>query len=207
MEIIKKLTVGILLLWFAGGHIQAQDNKALQETFSKSYTMETAGNYSGAIDILKKVYNESSYEINLRLGWLHYLAGMFAESTTYYSKCIKLMPYSIEARLGYAFPAYAMGNLNQVETKYLEILKIDANNYKALYRLGSIYYGRKDYTQAYRNFEKLVNMYPFDYDALYMFAWTNYRTGKLREAKVLFNKALLNKPNDASALEGLNLIK
>jgi Flp pilus assembly protein TadD len=42
---------------------------------------------------------------------------------------------------------------------------------------------------------------------LHMFGWTNFRMGKLNEAKVLFNKALLVKPNDASALEGLSLIK
>jgi Flp pilus assembly protein TadD len=50
-------------------------------------------------------------------------------------------------------------------------------------------------------------MYPFDYDNLVLYAWTNYQLGKLREAKVLFNKVLLNKPNDASAKEGLGLIK
>jgi Flp pilus assembly protein TadD len=50
-------------------------------------------------------------------------------------------------------------------------------------------------------------MYPFDYDALHMFGWTNYRLGKLREAKVLFNKTLMNRPDDKSALEGLGLIQ
>jgi tetratricopeptide (TPR) repeat protein len=187
--------------------VKAQDYKLLQEAFNSSYTMETAGNYNGAIDAIKKVYNESSYEVNIRLGWLHYMAGRFSEATTYYSRCILLMPYSIEARLGFALPAYAMGNTEQVVAKYLEILKIDPNNYTTLYRLGSINYSRKDYNSAYKQFEKIVNMYPFDYDALHMFGWTNYRMGKLNEAKILFNKALLVKPNDASALEGLSLIK
>ena len=72
------------------------------------------------------------------------------------------MPYSIEARLGYAYPAAAMGNCDQVIGKYLEILKIDPSNYTASYKLGSIYYSRKDYNSAYKLFEKLVNMYPFD---------------------------------------------
>jgi tetratricopeptide (TPR) repeat protein len=200
-------SVLIILLTFAINTVKAQDYKALQDAFNSSYTLETAGNYNGAIDVIKKVYNESSYEVNIRLGWLHYMAGRFSESTTYYSRSIQLMPYSIEARLGYALPAYAMGNTEQVIAKYLEILKIDPNNYTTLYRLGAINYGRKDYNSAYKQFEKLVNMYPFDYDALHMFGWANYRMGKLNEAKVLFNKALLVKPNDASALEGLSLIK
>jgi Flp pilus assembly protein TadD len=40
-----------------------------------------------------------------------------------------------------------------------------------------------------------------------MFAWTNYKLGKYREAKLLFQKVLLLSPDDASAKEGLNLIK
>jgi hypothetical protein len=40
-----------------------------------------------------------------------------------------------------------------------------------------------------------------------MFAWTNLKLGKTREAKILFNKTLLYNPDDASAKEGLGLIK
>ena len=66
---------------------------------------------------------------------------------------------------------------------------------------------RKDYKQAYIFFEKVVNLYPFDYQSLLMLGWTNYRLGKPREAKILFNKALLYSPGDASAKEGLALVK
>jgi hypothetical protein len=40
-----------------------------------------------------------------------------------------------------------------------------------------------------------------------MLAWTNFKLGKTREAKILFNKALLYYPEDSSAKEGLALIK
>ena len=40
-----------------------------------------------------------------------------------------------------------------------------------------------------------------------MLALTNLKLGKTREAKVLFNKALLYSPGDTSAKEGLSLIK
>jgi hypothetical protein len=38
-------------------------------------------------------------------------------------------------------------------------------------------------------------------------AWINLQLGKSREARVLFNKVLLYSPGDASALEGLGLLK
>lgn len=186
----------------------AQDNSAaLQEAFSSSYTLEKSVDYTKASEALKKMYDEKSYEINLRLGWLTYMGGNFTEACAYYQKAINLMPYGIEARFGYINPAAALGNWDAVTNQYLEILKTDPQNTTANYKLGYIFYGKAKYSEALPYFEKIVNLYPFDYDALLMFAWTNYRLGKLREAKVLFNKALLNRPKDASATEGLGLIK
>ena len=199
------MLTGLILV--LANNLSAQDYKALQEAFISSYTYENNKDYHKAADALKKVYDNDSYEINVRLGWLYYYAGNYPESIVYYAKAIKLKPYSIEARFGFALPASAMGNWNLVLEKYSEILKIDPNNYTANYRTGLIYYNRKDYATAYKYFEKVANMYPFDYDATHMYAWANYRMGKLREAKVLFNKTLLIKPGDSSALEGLGLIR
>ncbi|MCF8303636.1 MAG: tetratricopeptide repeat protein [Bacteroidales bacterium] len=196
-----------LLVVLMGFGASAQNYEAIRNVFSKSYELENEGDYSGAIKKLKSIYDEDSYEINLRLGWLNYNAGMYTESASYYRKATSLMPYSIEAKFGLALPVYAQGNVDQVINIYKEVLKIDPQNYTANYRMGSILYGREDYTRAHTYFEKLVNMYPFDYDALHMFGWTNLKMGKTREARVLFNKALMNKPEDDSSKKGLEMIK
>lgn len=198
------MLMGIIIF---SGIAFSQNQALLEEAFKNSYTHETNAEYSKAIEVIKKVYDESSYEINLRLGWLNYQAGLFTESIAFYYKAILLMPMSVEARLGFVMPAAALGNWTQVIGRYNEILKIDPNNYTVNYRMGSIYYGKQDYQTAYKHFEKIANLYPFDYDGLHMFAWTNYKMGKMREAKVLFGKALLNKPGDSSAKEGYDLIK
>jgi tetratricopeptide (TPR) repeat protein len=70
-----------------------------------------------------------------------------------------------------------------------------------------IYYSRKDYPTAQKYFERVVNLYPFDYDGNHMLGWSYLQMGKMREAKILLTKALLNRPDDGSALEGLSLIK
>ncbi|MCK9421611.1 MAG: tetratricopeptide repeat protein [Bacteroidales bacterium] len=179
----------------------------LQEAFSKSYAYESRGNFSDAITAIKSVYKEDSYEINLRLGWVTYLNGLFTESAAYYQKAINLKPYAIEPKFGFVYPASALGNWDQVINQYNDILAIDPQNTQANYRMGSIFYGRKDYTKAEKYLEKVINLYPFDYDSMILYAWTNFKLGKLREAQVMFNKVLLNKPTDVSALEGLGLIK
>lgn len=203
MKKISLITIFILMVIVS----PAQDYNKLINAFSDSYVKEKAGKYSDAVSTLKVIYTADSYEINLRLGWLTYLQGQFTESLGYYNKSINLMPYAIEPRLGVVLPASSLGNWDMVMDQYNKILAIDPNNTVTLYRLGLISYDRKDYTQANKLFEKVVNLYPFDYQSLLMLAWTNLKLGKTREAKILFNKALLYSPDDASAKEGLSLIK
>jgi tetratricopeptide (TPR) repeat protein len=186
---------------------KAQDYTKLITAFSDSYSKEKSGKYGDAATALKALYDPNSYEMNLRLGWLTYLQGQFTESLGYYNKAIELMPYAIEPRLGVVLPASSMGNWDMVIGQYNKILTIDPNNTVALYRIGLITYDKKDYKQAYTYFEKVVNLYPFDYQSVLMLAWTNYRLGKNREAKILFNKALLYYPEDSSAKQGLDLVK
>jgi len=185
----------------------SQDYAKLTAAFSESYAKEKEGKYPEAVTALKAYYDANSYEINLRLGWLTYLQGQFSESLGYYNKAVDLMPYAIEPRFGVVLPASALGNWDLVVAQYDKILSIDPNNTVTLYRLGLILYDKKDYKQAYTYFEKVVNLYPFDYQSILMLGWSNYRLGKTREAKILFNKALLYYPEDASAKEGLGLIK
>ncbi|TFH39323.1 MAG: tetratricopeptide repeat protein [Bacteroidia bacterium] len=178
-----------------------------KDAFQRSYVQEATGDYIKAIASLKAVYEEDSYETNLRLGWLTYLSGNFTEAKAYYNRSINLMPFSIEARYGLIYPAAAMGNWSEVMVQYEKILETCPNNSYAMHRLGLIYYGREEYDRALKLFEKVVNLYPFDYDGLSMLAWTNFKLNNLREAKILFQKALLNTPNGTSAIEGLDLLK
>ena len=199
-------TISLFLIFSMPAFAQT-DYATQQAAFSKSYEYESRGNFTDAVTTMKSIYQEDSYEINLRLGWVTYLAGLFTESSAYYQKAIKLKPYAIEAKIGFANPASALGNWDQIITQYNEVLAIDPQNTTVNYRMGSILYGRKDYAKAEKYLEKVVNLYPFDYDSMVLYAWTEYRLGKLREAQVLFNKALLMRPKDASATEGLGLIK
>jgi tetratricopeptide (TPR) repeat protein len=199
--------IAFLLLMISSAHLYSQNYPVLQDAFAKSYDLESKKKYTEAVALLKKVYQEDSYETNLHLGWMTYLAGLYTESTAYYLKAIKQKPYALEAKFGYVYPLGALGNWDQAIAQYNKILSIDPENTYANYYLGKICYVRKDYLKASKYLEKVINLYPFDYDSLVLYAWINFRMGKLREAQVLFNKVLLNKPKDASALEGLSLIK
>lgn len=211
MEILKTLNVKQILLFTSvvilSLNINAQNYKEIQTAFELSFAQEKDGKFQDALNTMKKVYDVSNYEVNLRLGWLSYLSGIFDESVAYYNRCLQLKPMSIEAYFGIVYPTAALGNFDQLITYYNHILEIDPKNTIANYRIGLIYYGRKDYQTASKYLQKVLDLYPFDYDTLVLYAWTNLQLGKYREAKVLFNKSLYLKPNDKSALEGLSLIK
>lgn len=204
---MKQITLVFLSFLFST-LLSAQENMDnVLKAFSQSYTNESKGDYTNAIKDIVAIYSADSYEQNVRLGWLSYEAGKFTESVAYYEKALALKPMSEEARMGIVYPASALGNWDQVIAHYLKILENNPGNTTVNYRIGNIYYERKDYAKAYTCFEKVVNLYPFGYDALLMYAWTNLKLGKNREANVLFNKVLMLSPNDSSALEGLGLVK
>ena len=206
METLKKIAIVAIVAFLYTG-LMAQNPVSLQTAFVKSYEQEQSGNYSDAVNSLKAVYKADSYVINIRLGWLNYLAKQYTEAVNYYEKSIALKPYAIEARFGCVKPLSALENWEKVKFNYEQILKIDPQNTIANYWLGVIYYNRKDYTNAIKLFEKTVNLYPLDYDSVIMLAWSKLNSGKSADAKVLFNQALILRPDDSSALSGLKLIK
>ena len=117
------------------------------------------------------------------------------------------MPSSAEVLWAILSPQIATEKWTDVEKTYLSILKLEPKNAIAHYKLGVIYYYRKNYTVAKKYFDVALNLYPLDYNNLLMSAWTNYFLGKTNEAKVLFSRVLLLYQGDASATEGLSLIK
>jgi len=206
METLKKNGLTLVFI-FTISLIMAQNQTALESAYSKSYESEQSGNYSTAIVHLKSVYAADSYIANIRLGWLYYLAKQYTESIKYYNLAISLKPYAIEARFGCVKPLSAIESWEKVKEHYIQILTIDPQNTVANYWLGVIYFNRKDYNNAQRLFEKVVNLYPVDYDSVIMLAWCKLNLGKQTDARVLFKHALIIRPNDNSALSGLKLLK
>ena len=206
MENLKKI---LYVLVFSGITTVAfaQSQAVIQAAYIKSYESEKAGTYSAAINDMKSVYSAKDYTANIRLGWLSYMAKQYTESIRYYNIAIGLKPYAIEARFGCVKPLSAIESWERVKENYLKILEIDPQNTVANYWLGVMYYNAKDYTCAQKLFEKVVNLYPLDYDSTIMLAWSKLNLGKQTEARYLFNQALILRPSDSSALAGLKLLK
>lgn len=197
----------MLISAFSFSVLNAQTDAQLQTAFAESYKAELSSNYVVAVSVIKSVYQAENYSVNARLGWLLFLSKQYTESISYYEKAVRLKPYAIEVRFGLIKDYNALESWDKVKEQYEAILKIDQQNTTSLYWLGVLLYNRKDYDNAAKNFEKIVNLYPMDYGSVIMLAWTKLYQGKKEDAKVLFNLALLLSPNDSSAISGLNQIK
>ena len=206
MEFLKRT---IILCIFCTGILQvkAQINNNLQKAFQNSYTHEGKKQYAEAISDVMPFYNEGNYETNLRIGWLYYLAKNYTSSQTYYSRAVSSKPTSIEARFGFVQPLSLLGSWDKVLDQYASILKIDPQNTQANYWTGVILYNRKQYANAIKFLNKVVYLYPFDYDGNHMLGWAHLFSGKKAEAKNFFEKALLIKPGDTSSVDGVNRSK
>ena len=203
---MKLLHIALLIL-LTNTILVAQDYSNWKSIFKQSYKLEKEGKCQEAIDVLSDHYAEDSYDFNIRYGWLYYNLGDYPKSREYYKKAMEILPYSHEAKLGYVLPLSALGAWDEVINIYNSMIELDPKNTLINYRLGAIYYERKDFQKAYDYLEEVINLYPNDYDSNLLFAWTNFQMGKLKEAKVLFNKVLLIKPDSESAEEGLNMIQ
>ena len=205
MKILRK---SLLVILFVGSQCaNAQDQKGTVQAFSKSYALETGKKYNEAIDILKSLNATQNYVVQLRLGWLLYAAKRYDESIAAYKKAAEIKPASVEPLLALVNPLATQKKWGEVEKNHLNILKIDPKNSLTNFRLGQIYYNKKEYAKAEKYLSTALNLYPFDYDSMLMSGWNYYNLGKYREAKELFNRVLLYSPFDRSATEGLGLIK
>lgn len=179
----------------------AQTTDPKVDAFSKSYQYESVKNFNKAIEMLINVYDAASYDMNLRLGWLYYENGDYSNSVSYYKKAIAAEPKSVEARLGIAYPMSAMGNWDDLTNNYLGIITVDPANSLVNYRLGLIYYNKKDYDKALSYTLKVHDTWGFDYDTNLLLGQIYIALGKNEDAKAVLNDALLYFPDSTDVKE------
>jgi tetratricopeptide (TPR) repeat protein len=199
MDLVKLTFATAAVVCTVSAPALAQDQAS---AFATSYAAEAKADYGDAIAPIKAIY-AGTYEQNLRLGWLYFLAKNYTAAATHYQKAVEQRPYAIEAKFGLIKPLNALGQIEKMLSIYESILKIDPQNTQANYWTGVIYLNRKTYAQAARYFERVVNLYPFDYDSTISLAWAYLNLNKKAEARALYTKALLIRPGDAAATAGL----
>jgi len=181
----------------------SQTADEITAAFTSSYTYEYNGDYTKAIEALTALNSSTNYEVNFRLGWLYYSNKDYAKSQTYYKKAIGLQANSVEALYGYIYPTAALENWEELLTTYLKIITIDSKNSVANYRVAQMYYYKLDYTTALTYVKKVIDMYPFDFDANVLAAQIYVSKGEITSAKKHYQIALHYNPTSTEVIEAL----
>ena len=138
----------------------------------------------------------------LRLGWLHYLNGSYADAQRHYSKAASLQPSSINAKLGVLNTAVANKNARLTHVAATALLKLDPINYQGLSALADLSLARRDYREADTGYARILNYYPDDPDALSGAAWSALRNGDKTTAHERFRLLLGRNPAYPDAQNG-----
>lgn len=206
---ISIAVIGVLLM-IIGSQVMSQKKQTKVDAFHESLTHENSGNYAKAIQALDAVYkdNKDDYLLNLRLGWVNYLAKNYDASAQFYSQAFTLSgSKSIDALLGKTYPLSARNDWDAVAAAYHSVLKLDPANYTANLRLGQIMLNRGLYAEAKSYLEKAQVHYPGSYEPNLSLGWTYYYLGNRQKARSLLTAALMLSPGDTLALQGLKLLK
>jgi tetratricopeptide (TPR) repeat protein len=214
MKIQTKILVAglVVCLSVAGVCLRAQNpaRARMLEQFHASLAQETKGDIDGALKSMTDVQagNEGDYLLNLRLGWLNYLTGNYAESVRYYQTASHLADQtSVEALLGLRLPLAALKDWGAVAETYQHILQLDSGNKEANLRLGQIYLYRGEFVNAKPFLDKARTAFPADYEANLSCAWDSYYLQDFGLSRRCFETALMLSPGDTSATRGMQLVK
>ena len=190
----------LFALLLACGAAFGQSN-GVAEAYYRSFQYERSGDNRNAIlalaDVLKSF--PESYTVNLRLGWLHFNAGNFADSLERYQKAVKAAPYSTEARVGQAAVLVFQKKWGDAEALLLQVLTIDLYNYYGNLKLAYVLrMGRKP-EQAEKLARKMLSLYPSDVSWLVELGWARWAQKDLAGATALFNDVQVLDPENLDA--------
>ncbi len=183
-------------------------DKKITEAYYKSYNYEKIQNYSNAIKSLMPVYRDyaQTYTVNLRLAWLYYLSGKYANALEHYGQAIKTAPNSIEARLGHLLPLLAQKRYAQAEQEAFAIIKVDHYNFYANLRLAYALRLQNKLDMAEQVAVKMTSLYPLDVSFLTEYALVKHAQGDSKAAISTFQSVLILDPENVTAKNYLQVL-
>jgi tetratricopeptide (TPR) repeat protein len=193
----KRLVV-IFVLTITGFTGAAFGQDAVLDAFATSYKYEKAQNYPDAIKAIV-ILKDQDYLVNLRLGWLYYLSGNYANSRQRYQMAIAAAPKAIEPRLGHMLPLLAQARYAEVETVARQVLTMDAGNYYASLRLAIALRMQGKLPQAEEVNKAMLGLYPTDVKFLTELGLVYVGQKNHASARLVFRRILTLDPENVVA--------
>ena len=187
----------------------AANGNTVTELYQQSFSLETAGNYAGALDRMDAIAEkgETDYLLHLRRGWLLYLNGRYADSVDAYEAAVTLQPRSAEAMAGQTLPLMALRRWTDAEATCKKLLAVAPGNYLGMSRLAWAQFSAGKYAEAEAAYRNVLVQYPSDNDMRAGLGWSLLRQGKSSEARSAFKAVLRTVPGHVSAGQGITALE
>ncbi|HZZ73204.1 MAG TPA: urea transporter [Pirellulales bacterium] len=147
----------------------ATGESEIRAAIQQSVQSEQANQYAAAIEALTKAYpgHANHYLLNLRLGWLSYLAANYPDAEKYYQTAMQIAPKSVEAALGNSLALTAAGKWAAAEGAAHKVLALDSNNFYGKLRLAIALRMQKKDREAAEAIAPLLAAYPSNASVVY----------------------------------------
>ena len=178
------------------------------DAFRTSYAREARGDTAGALAALEPIVATplNGYVLELRRGWLLYLAGRLPDAAKAYERAIALEPKALEPRHGILLPLLADRRFAEAKKHADAALAIAPQDFTALSKLGYIEYSLLRYEPAEAAYRRALALHPGSVDLRAGLGWALLRQRRLPEAREQLERVLAVAPDHASAKEGLAAI-
>jgi tetratricopeptide (TPR) repeat protein len=136
-NLIKKLVINVFLLlmiFFIFNFASAMSYQEIKSAYTRSYLYEKTQDYKDAIKALMFVYKTypEGYTINLRLGWLYYLSGKYANSEKQIArKMLYIYPTDVNFLNELAISLYHQKKFVYAESLFKDVLILNPENVTA----------------------------------------------------------------------------
>lgn len=154
---------------------------------SDSYSAEARYDFGTALlimqDLIKTEPSEPFYQV--RIAWLQYLSGQYADAIVSYQKAIALLD-NLDAHLGIINCQLALGNYPEA-MKLADIqIAIHKQNPTLYSKAAYAAYMQKDYAKAATYYNTMIAIYPWDMESRGYLVNNLYLAGNIQEATAQF---------------------
>jgi tetratricopeptide (TPR) repeat protein len=195
----------VLLVLTGGQALDAPELGAqeldIQDAYYRSYGYERTQDYMNAIRALSGVFETypEGYTVNLRMAWLYYLNGNYANAMVHYDTALRVAPYALEPKLGSLLPLLAQERWADVESQAYQIVSVDYYNYYGNLRLAVALRMQGKLEQARQVVNKMLTPYPTDTLYLTQLGLIAVAEGDEAAARVAFTDVLILDPESPEA--------
>lgn len=173
-----------------------------KSSITDSYNAEASKNYTRALEIMQEHAQADPGDefFRLRIGWLQYLLGRYAEALNSYQAAYRMYPH-LDAQLGILNCYLALGRWNEGISQSNLILKSYPQHTLIMAKAAYAAYMKQEYKLAADYYARIIKITPWDMEIRGYLVNNLYLSKDVKGAKIHYQKLKKYAPDSIIAKE------